>query len=108
MSDTIPVRTCAGQVLQVPPARISWAAKAPRLVELMDVLRDMQTGAWKGSHAQQLALCGEFLAEVARIAGWPAVEGGIEADVVDCMRVHAALRGIPPDPTRASPAGSGT
>jgi len=106
MGATIPVRTVGGQVLMVPPLRLSWASRHPRLVELMDVLKDMQLGRWTGIEKARLEICSEFLAEVVKIADYKGSE--LEADIVDVMSVHAALRGVQSDPTPASPEGSGT
>jgi hypothetical protein len=106
MSATIPVRTAGGQVLMVPPLRLSWASTRPRLVELMDALKDMQLGRWTGIEKDRLGICSEFLAEVVKAAGYQGPE--LEADLVDVMSVHAALRGVQADPTPASPEGSGT
>ncbi len=106
MSATIPIRVVGGQVLQVPPIRLAWASTRPRLIELMDTLDEMKAGTWKGTEAAKIAVLAEFLGEVARAAAYSGPE--LEADESDCAVIHSALRGFPPDPTRASPEGSGT
>jgi hypothetical protein len=102
MSATIPIRVAGGQVLQVPPLRLAWASTRPRLIELMDVVGAMQQGTWPGDQAATLAVCAEFLAEVAKAAAYTGPE--LDADVADCVVIRMALRGCPPDPTRASAA----
>lgn len=103
MSATIPIRTAGGQVLQVPPLRLSWTTKHPRLIELMDTVKEMQLGTWEGTEANRIALMAEFLGEVVRASGYVGPE--LEADAGDVVAIHGALRGCAPDPTRASAEG---
>lgn len=106
MSTTIPVRVAGGQVLLVPPVRLAWASTRPRLIELMDTIGEMQQGLHSGGQTAQLAICAEFLAEVVKASDYQGPE--VEADVADCVVIRMALRGCPPDPTKASAESSGT
>ena len=104
MSNAIAVRTCGDQLVEVPPMELSWASEHPRLVELVDLVGGIMTGAGAGqSTAENLGVFAEFAREVAKVSGF---EGELRASVVDVARMHAALRGVEaPDPTEPRPAG---
>lgn len=100
MSDAIPVRLCDGQVLQVPPLRLSWASKHPRLVELMDrVAREILMGEGEGGARERMDLAREFMVEVCKVCKDAPAE--LDADWPEIRAVHFALRGVAsPDPTQ--------
>lgn len=107
MSAPIPVRVAGALVIQVPPIRLSWAAEHPELIALMGRVKAELIMGEQPDPVKQLALGGEFVREVARLAGYP---GDVDrlvvgTDVRDVVAIHAALRGVePPDPTDGDPA----
>lgn len=111
MAGTIEVRTFAGEVLQVPPMRLDWATEQPRLIELYDTVAAILAGVWRPEGkplpgaADILAVFAEFVAQVAAAAGHKG--GKIAVDVDDVRAIHAALRGLRPDPTKGDAPPSG-
>jgi hypothetical protein len=107
VSAKIAIRTVGGQVLEVPPIRLNWVAERPRLIQLIDLVRKLYFGGAPAQPtADECALLSEFLAEVAKAAGYNGPP--LDVDVADLGLVLAALRGAAPDPTPRSPAGSDT
>lgn len=105
---TIEVRTCRGEVLQIPPMRLSWATERSRLVDLVDVVKLIITGRWKleegklPSEREVIGVFAEFMAEVGRAAGFDGAK--LDFDYMDVRRVYFALRGVEEaDPTRGEP-----
>lgn len=103
MSATIAVRTCGGQVLHVPPMRLSWATEHPEIIKLIDRVRALNLGGTPGMDtADEIDLCRRFLAAVVPLD--PSNPQDYDADLGDVIRVYGALRGIEDaDPTARPP-----